>query len=236
MDLTANLVAQATAVQEKAVDEELNRYDFLLQDDQALEALRAKRLAELKSAAHKKQNYLAAGHGSYTELAASQQDARDMCHQFFDATKASDNLVVHFYRPTTTYCDVFHKLLDQLAKNHLETKFLRINVEDCETKAVSFLVERLNVRVMPTLVLVHKREMVHQIRGFDDFDSEPESLTASELARVLQRHKVLTWNDRDEDDNDNTQSDKGRSFRKSGVNSIRLGGVKGATRDEEEDF
>jgi thiol-disulfide isomerase/thioredoxin len=199
----ANLVGKAAAVQEKAVDEELNRYDYLLQDDQALDALRAKRLQEMKHAAHQQQAYLAAGHGSYKELAASQQDGRDMCQSFFEATKASENLVVHFYRPTTAYCDVFHKLLDQLAKNHLETMFLRINVQDNETKAVSFLVERLNVRVMPTLVLIQKREMVHQIRGFDEFaagGNNPEALTARELARVLRQHGVITWNDRDEEE------------------------------------
>jgi thiol-disulfide isomerase/thioredoxin len=200
----ANLVGKAAAVQEKAVDEELNRYDYLLQDDQALDALRAKRLQEMKHAAQQQQAYLAAGHGSYKELAASQQDGRDMCQSFFEATKASENLVVHFYRPTTAYCDVFHKLLDQLAKNHLETMFLRINVQDNETKAVSFLVERLNVRVMPTLVLIQKREMVHQIRGFDEFatggNNNPEALTARELARVLRQHGVITWNDRDDEE------------------------------------
>jgi thiol-disulfide isomerase/thioredoxin len=205
----ANLVGKAAAVQEKAVDEELNRYDYLLQDDHALEALRAKRINEMKQAAQQQQGYLAAGHGSYKELDASQQDGRDMCQSFFDATKASENLVVHFYRPTTAYCDVFHKLLDQLAQNHLETMFLRINVQDSETKAVSFLVERLNVRVMPTLVLIQKREMVHQIRGFDEFfataaggstNNNPEALTARELARVLRQHGVITWNDRDEEE------------------------------------
>jgi thiol-disulfide isomerase/thioredoxin len=198
----ANLIGTAAAVQEKAVDEELNRYDYLLQDDQALEALRAKRLREMKHAAQQEQTYRAAGHGAYTELAASQQDGRDLCHSFFDATKNSENMVVHFYRPTTAYCDVFHKLLDRLAQSHLETKFLRINVQDCETKAVSFLVERLNVRVMPTLVLIQKREMVYQIRGFDEFGigSNPEALTASALAKVLQKHGVLTWNDRDDEE------------------------------------
>lgn len=229
----ANLVGKAAAVQEQAVDEELNRYDYLLQDDKALDALRAKRLQEMKEAAQKRQIYLAAGHGTYTELAVSQQDGRDMCHSFFDATKASENLVIHFYRPTTAYCDVFHKLLDQLAKTHLETKFLRIDVQDSAIKAVSFLVERLSVRVMPTLVLIQKREMVHQIRGFDEFPSDPEAITASELARVLQRHGVLTWNDRD--DEEENIADKDRSVRSTGVNSIRFGGSK-SIREIEEDF
>lgn len=207
---TTNAILEtATAIQEKAVDDEIHYYDTLLQDDTALAQLRASRLAQLRASARAQQAYRDAGHGSYDELSsAQQQDTRDLANSFFAATKASPRLVVHFYRPTSPYCDVYHALLRQLAPKFIETRFVRINVEDCDAtpQAVSFLVERLRVRVMPTVVLIRERKVVHQLLGFDEVPGGAKA-SAKQLARVLHEHKMVDWRDEFSNDLDDDADD-----------------------------
>ena len=59
------LMAVAQAV-EDSVDEELHRLDKLTEDD--LDALRAKRLEQMRNAARRKQQWLERGHGTYVDV------------------------------------------------------------------------------------------------------------------------------------------------------------------------
>lgn len=61
------------------------------------------------------------GHGEYTEL----YDEKE----FFETTKKSENVVCHFYRDQFVRCKLVDKHLNILAKNHIETKFCKINAE-----------------------------------------------------------------------------------------------------------
>jgi thiol-disulfide isomerase/thioredoxin len=190
---TANALLQTAQVQERAVHDEMQRYDALLTDDDALAQLRSKRLQEMQREAAERQKYRAAGHGTYQELGdGSRQDTRDVAQAFFSAAKESERVVVHFYRPSTTICDVFHKHLERLAAKHLETRFVKLNVQDCDVseRGASFLVERLKITVMPTLLLVHNRQSIHQIRGFDELGGT-DSFTANMLAHVLAKYGLL---------------------------------------------
>src|SRR4051812_32073960 len=56
---------------------------------------------------------------------------------FFDICKASRNIVVHFFRESTWRCKIVDKHLDILAKDHIETRFIKIDAEKAP-----FLVER----------------------------------------------------------------------------------------------
>ena len=191
---TSQAILQSAQVQERLLDQELSKYDTLLDDDSALDRIRAQRLAQMKKEHEQKKQWQNAGHGEYSELGGGQN--LDVAKEFFAATKESDNVVVHFYRPSTRICDVFHKHLALLAPQHLETRFCKINVEDCDKTGggASFLVERLGVVVMPTLVLIRKRQMQHHVRGFDELGNSDDFAT-SRLAQVLEEHGVLQLTD-----------------------------------------
>ena len=239
---TANALLQTAQAQEQAVSDEIRRYDRLLQGDgeddaAALDALRAKRLRELQQQAADQRKFRAAGHGVYTELCPSQQDSRDVGRAFFAAAKESERLVVHFYRDQTEYCQVFHKHLQRLAEQHLETKFVKLNVQDCDQTetGAGFLVERLRVQVMPTLVLIHKRQAVHQIRGFDELGGT-DGFTPNRLAQVLAAHGVLELRD-SERVSEALLRESSNSSRGGGLNSIRIkgGGRRGIYDDDDEE-
>jgi hypothetical protein len=63
--IEGKLLAVAQAV-EDSVDDELHRLEKLTEDD--LDALRAKRLDQMRNAARRKQQWLERGHGSYADV------------------------------------------------------------------------------------------------------------------------------------------------------------------------
>lgn len=198
-DVASTRILKTAQAQEQAIDAEISKYDELLNNDDALEALRAKRLEQMKAAARTRQIYIENGHGTYVSLGEGRLGS-DIAREFFEASKASERLVVHFYRPTTRFCDVFHSHLQKLAHKHLETRFVKINVEETENSGVSFLVERLGIIIMPTILIVKDRKARHQIRGFDELGGT-ENFTTTFLACVLATHGAIHLN---EDERDNS--------------------------------
>lgn len=201
-DAAAQAILQTAAVQEAALTAQVDQYDALLDDEVALQNLRARRLTQLKEQAAAQQRWSALGHGTYTELdgnsySSTNQSTADVAKAFFHAAKESERLVVHFYRPTTRSCDIFHKHLTALALQHKETRFVKINVENCDQShsggggSAAFLVERLGIVVMPTLVIIQNRKAVHHIRGFDELGAT-ENFSTAALEYVLGRHGALT--------------------------------------------
>lgn len=85
--LEKQILTVAKAVEEK-IDDEIAALDRLDIDD--LEALRERRLLQMKKMAEKRAKWASLGHGEYSEL-LSEKD-------FFAAVKASDRVVCHFYR------------------------------------------------------------------------------------------------------------------------------------------
>lgn len=183
-----------TKAQEAALDLELSKYDELLQDDDALELLRERRLEQLKKSQAQQHKWKDLGHGTYMDLSSIHVDVGKA---FFETAKQSERLVVHFYRPTTTYCDVFHKHLVTLAQQHLETKFVKLNV-DTDSPGVAYLVETLGIHVMPTVLCIKLRKAVHHIRGLTEVGGE--DCETKMVANVLANYGVLILKEEEEMD------------------------------------
>lgn len=146
-------VIQAAKVVEECIDAEINRLDRLDSDD--IEAIRERRLKELKKQAEKREEWAHKGHGKYTEVADEKE--------FFEEAKAHERVVCHFSRDSTFRCKIIDKHLQIIASKHLETKFIKIDVE----KAF-FLCQKLRVKVLPTLALISDGKAKDYIVGFDD--------------------------------------------------------------------
>jgi hypothetical protein len=233
-EATAKALLCGAAQQEQTIEAELAQYDRLIDDEDALEQLRLKRIEQMKKQHLMQKQYKALGHGTYEELGGGSMNGNtsDIAKQFFQAAKESDRMIVHFYRPTTRYCDVFHAHLSKLAAKHPETRFLKINVEGCDQEngnGASFLVERLGVVVMPTVVLVKDRKAFHHIRGFDELGGT-EDFSTNTLAYVLGTHGVTDLRDDEEISEEILQS--------RGVNSVRVSkkGAKKGYYDEDDEF
>lgn len=163
---------QATQIIEQQVDAEIAKLDHMEEDD--FEALRKRRMQAMKQLQQQKQEWRNQGHGEYTEITTEKE--------FFEQTKQSKKVVVHFYRDATFRCKIVDKHLALLAPKHLEAKFLRFNVEKCP-----FLVERLRIKVLPTICIAKDGKTTDYIVGFDDLgarDDFPTEMLEWRLGRA----------------------------------------------------
>lgn len=64
-----------------------------------------------------------------------------------DLTTNNERCIVHFSHPDFARCAIMDEHLRTLASRHYEVRFARVDVRDCP-----FLVEKLNVRVLPCVI------------------------------------------------------------------------------------
>ena len=175
-DVVGERLLGALEAEEEKLDAKMRALDNL--DDDEVERLRAARLEGMKKMARQKQEWLAAGHGEYREI--------DDQKRFFDELKASPRAVVHFYRPSTRRCEIVDKHFYALARKHVETKFIRVNAEKAP-----FLVERLHIWMLPTIVCCVNGRTDHSIIGFDEMGGGDNFATEDLEALLLKYGCVL---------------------------------------------
>ena len=134
-----HLLAAAQKVEDQ-LDNEMHQLQKLDEDD--MESLRQQRIQQLKKAAIKKKEWLSKGHGEYNEIATEKE--------FFAEMKGEERMICHFYRDNwpckvlylastlsaflqqvltalLNLVQVMDKHLQILSKQHVETKFIKVN-------------------------------------------------------------------------------------------------------------
>jgi len=164
-------ITQAAEEREYQLDQEINYYDNLKEDD--IEDIRRKRLEQMKSLAALKQKKMASGHGDYTMIEEK---------EFFDVAKKSDRVVIHFWRESTWRCEIMDKHLRQLAQKHWKTRFVKINAEKAP-----YLAEKLHIWCLPSLVLCKDGKTDHTVVGFSEF------ATGDEVSTEEMEATLATW-------------------------------------------
>ncbi|PWA95091.1 thioredoxin domain-containing protein [Artemisia annua] len=163
----------AKAVEDK-IDDEIAALENLDLDD--IELLRQRRLQQMKKMAEKRTRWVSLGHGEYTEI-FSEKD-------FFTIVKASDRVVCHFYRENWP-CKVVDKHLGILAKQHIETRFIKIQAEKSP-----FLAEKLKIVVLPTIALIKNAKVDDYVVGFNELGGT-DDFSTEELEERLSRAQVI---------------------------------------------
>lgn len=175
MDQVLHHVAQTM---ERQLDSEIERLDAL--DSSDLEVIRQQRIAEMKKRSKQKQDWLANGHGEYTEI--------DGEKEFFSVCNKSEHVVCHFYKHDTPRCKIVDMHLKLLAKKHVETRFIKLDVE-----RAPFLTGRLKIRVIPTIGLVKDNKTKDFIVGFTDLGNRDDFSTEM-LEWRLARSEMVEYN------------------------------------------
>ena len=212
-----NAVSKVTQIQEELVEQEIEKYDSICSSssntnnnhssgsitntDPVLQEWRQKRMLEYQKRQQElmqcRQTY---GHGEYMELGhGTNQNTIDMAQEFFQICKASARVIIHCYRPTTELCHTFHTHLQSLSRKHIETRFIKFNVQDygeedtttttrrgaTDNTAMKFLIEKLQIRVMPTLILIQNQQIVHRMEGCTELNPTTTQFSTNMLAYVL---------------------------------------------------
>lgn len=131
------------------------------EEDSELRALRERRRKQLISANNKKAENIGRGHGQYRTIV---QD------EFLAEMTNSDKVICHFFHRDFERCKVMHHHLEKLATKHIETKFVSIDADK-----TPFFVDKLKIRMMPTLVFFENGVAIGKQIGFDGLsDVMPE--------------------------------------------------------------
>jgi len=168
---------------EKQLDSEIGRLDNLGADD--LEAIRERRLKEMKQRQEKIVQWKQNGHGEYSELVDEKE--------FFEVSKKSENIVCHFYRDGAERCKIVDKHLKILAPRHLEARFCKVNAEKCP-----FLTQRLRIKIIPSIALVKDSKTKDYIVGFtdlgncDDFSTDMMEWRIAQSGAIDYNGDILT--------------------------------------------
>ncbi|KAF8654943.1 hypothetical protein HU200_033672 [Digitaria exilis] len=171
--LEKQVLSAAKAVEDK-LDEKIAALDRLDPDD--IEALRERRIQQMRRAAERRAKWRALGHGEYTEVPEK---------EFFAAAKASERLVCHFYRDNWP-CKVVDKHLSILAKQHVETRFIKVHAEKAP-----FLTEKLRIVVLPTLAIVKNAKVEDYVVGFDELGGK-DDFSTEDLEERLAKSQVIS--------------------------------------------
>ncbi|AJU69918.1 Plp1p [Saccharomyces cerevisiae YJM1190] len=165
---------------EENLDELLNELDRELDEDhEFLSAYRSERLQQISD--HLKQVKKNVEDDGYGRLQCidNEADAIQIC------TKTT-MVVIHFELETFGKCQYMNEKLENLAKRYLTTRFIKVNVQTCP-----FLVNKLNIKVLPFVVgYKNGLEKVRYV-GFSKLGNDPNGFDIRRLEQSLAHSGVI---------------------------------------------
>lgn len=166
-------VVGAMETVERQLDDQLQRLDNVEdKSDDQLEAIRRRRIEELRKQAEDRARWKRNGHGSVHRIIEK---------EFFTRAKGIPRMVAIFLRPgMSRYADDFIEHVTRVAQAHLETLFVTLDAEKSP-----FLCERLCLRVMPSLALVKDGEIAQTMPGLDQFCNSQGKFTTVTVEKRL---------------------------------------------------
>ncbi|KAG0007005.1 hypothetical protein BGZ65_012934 [Modicella reniformis] len=139
--------------EEELNDDEL--FEELENDDYGTASFREQRIEELREEIARKKLIIGSDHGSYKEIINEKE--------VMDITTKTKHCVVHFYHSDFRRCMIVDSHLEELSKKHIKTRFIKIKVENA-----SFLVEKLQVKILPCVISFTDGIAVDRLIGFEE--------------------------------------------------------------------
>eukprot|EP00801_Mesodinium_rubrum_P010932 Mrub_10993.p1 GENE.Mrub_10993~~Mrub_10993.p1 ORF type:complete len:190 (+),score=62.20 Mrub_10993:1-570(+) len=176
---------------EQAIDDQLNYYENLMNDDEELKKIREKRMKEMQQNEMDKRNWERNGHGSITEITDQKE--------FFNISKQSRKVLALFYTRANKWSGPITELLSLLCQKHMEVKVVRVDAEKAP-----FLVEKLKIWMIPTIMCIKDQKTEQSLVGLDEIDCKGK-LSIEKVENTLFEYGMLTdkyfeGHDHDSDD------------------------------------
>ncbi|SAM09819.1 hypothetical protein [Absidia glauca] len=146
---------------DEALFEELER-----EDDDAMAVIREQRIRDIQKELSRRQMLQDSNHGILTEIINEKE--------FMDTTVKEKYMVGHFFHKDFRRCKIMDGHLQTLADKFPDTRFVKINVENAP-----FLVEKLQVRVLPCVMGWVDGFIKAKLVGFDDLGNTDDFNTST---------------------------------------------------------
>ena len=180
-DKTKMYMEEQEKKQKEEIEKQKNELDDLDEIDSEEERIMQQEMEKMRKTAESKREDMAKRvktekYGNYTEIIET---------EFLDTMLKNEKVVCHFYHKDFERCKIIDKHLQIIAQQHRETLFVKINAEK-----TPFFTAKLNVRVLPTIILFVKGKSIHRFIGFQDFGMNDDFPTIN-LARQLVLFKMI---------------------------------------------
>ncbi len=177
----AYMEEQEKKEKEEIEKQKLGELDDLEEVDSEEERIMRQEMEKMKKTAENKREEMAKKikndkYGNYTEIIET---------EFLDTMLKNEKVVCHFYHKDFERCKIIDKHLQIIAQSHKETLFVKIDAEK-----TPFFTAKLNIRVLPTIILFVKGKSVHRFIGFQDFGMNDDFPTIN-LSRQLVIYKMI---------------------------------------------
>ena len=139
-------------------DEELDGMDD--EEEQIMRQVREKRMAEMKSNYEQIQENKIMGHGQYIEITET---------EFLPNVTGSKFVICHFYHKDFERCKIIDMHLREIAKTHLEARFVYLNAEKSP-----FFIQKLQIQVLPTILCFVDGIALDRVVGFADLGNRDD--------------------------------------------------------------
>ncbi|CAD2099268.1 phosducin-like protein, putative [Plasmodium vinckei petteri] len=151
-------------------------------DDEEIRKWREKRLMQLKKRQELKKD------GVYIDVIEK---------DFIPTVVKNACVVCHFYDNNFKRCHILHTHLIKLANIHLATKFIKVEAKNC-----LFFMNKLNIKVLPSLCLFIDGVLVKTCIGFEDFGNKDEFKTKDLELFLFKKNLIRNteYNESDEED------------------------------------
>ena len=180
-DKTKMYMEEQEKKQKEEEEKKNNELDDLDEIDSEEERIMQKEMEKRRKTAESKREDIAKKiktekYGNYTEIIET---------EFLGIMLINYKVVCHFYHKDFERCKIIDKHLQIIAQSHRETLFVKINAEK-----TPFFTEKLNVRVLPTIILFVRGKAIHRFIGFQDFGMSDDFPTIN-LTRQLVIFKMI---------------------------------------------
>eukprot|EP00397_Hematodinium_sp_SG-2012_P049219 GEMP01056675.1.p1 GENE.GEMP01056675.1~~GEMP01056675.1.p1 ORF type:complete len:249 (+),score=62.83 GEMP01056675.1:158-904(+) len=157
-------------------EQEKIRIDKDIDDaDDDLDAIRARRLAEMKRRAEEQKELQAKGHGTYEEITEE---------EFLPTVTNSHRCIVHFYHRSFERSKIMDMHLKKMAKKFFRTRFVKLDAEKSP-----FFVAKLQIQTLPTACAFINGVLKHKQVGFDGLCGD--EFKTGLLARIFREWEMV---------------------------------------------
>lgn len=142
------------------------------ENDPSLAHLRETRIQALAADLARAKQQRNEGYGTYPRITSEKA--------LLDITTSTKYCVAHFYKPDFNRCRIMDGHLEALAPVHLQTRFLRMDVEHAP-----FLVSKLGIKVLPCVIAFVNGVGVDRVVGFEGLGFSEDTFKTADLEKRL---------------------------------------------------
>jgi hypothetical protein len=150
------------------------------EEEKIMRDIRERRVAELKNNYQELQENKIKGHGQYREITET---------EFLPNVTTSKFVICHFYHKDFERCKIVDMHLREIAKTHVEAKFLYLNAEKCP-----FFIQKLQVQVLPTIICFIDGVAVDRVVGFADMGNRDDFPRLALVRRLIRSGAMKALN------------------------------------------